>query len=135
MTNSSSLWTFGGQKSALQDLTMVGCLHNPSEGPSWPSPTCYRRLHFQHALLLAEDVGPVVDDLESRVLFHAALFDEVVAEQLGAGFAIFKQLFQSQLMLWRVWHSCRTKTKPASTVRINLVDPITDRYRIHNFKK
>lgn len=47
-----------------------------NEMPSWkhhrvPSgllasisqPTCYRRLHFQHALLLAEDVGPIIDDL------------------------------------------------------------------------
>lgn len=34
-----------------------------SEGPSQgPQPTCYGCLHFQHALLLAEDVGPIVDD-------------------------------------------------------------------------
>ena len=49
------------------------------------SRTCDRRLDLDHGLLLPEERGAIVDDLERGGLVDAALEDKVLLQHVGPG--------------------------------------------------
>lgn len=69
--------------------------------------TCDGSLHFQHAFLLAQDGGSLIDDPEGSLLLQPALFDQMSLKDLHTGPPVHVQVFDRQACTGRIWHRCK----------------------------
>ena len=70
--------------------------------------TCHRSLELDHGVLILEDSGAALDDLERGGLVQAALEDKVLLEHLGLGLVGpgVKHLGHCEFVRWGKWHTC-----------------------------
>lgn len=65
-----------------------------------------RRLHLEHALLLAQDAGTLVDDAQGNFFLDAALLHQVALQQIRVGLAVHEQLLHGEPLVRREGHGC-----------------------------
>lgn len=73
--------------------------------------TCDRSLHFDHGLLVPKDGGPIVDDLERRVLFQAPFLHQVALQDVEPRLPILEHLLQSEPLRGRERDSWKWKRR------------------------
>lgn len=64
------------------------------------------RLHLEHALLLAQDAGTLVNDAQGNFFLYTALLHQVALQQLRVGFAAHKQFLHAEPLVRRKGHAC-----------------------------
>lgn len=88
-----------------------------------PALTCDGSLHLNHRLLVPEDGGAVVDDLERGVLLQAPFLHQVAPEDVEPGLPILKDLLEAEALRGGERHRCGGKGRRQQRGLVSLHQP------------
>lgn len=77
--------------------------------------TCNRCLHLQHALLMAQDVGSVIDDAQRHILLQPSLLQQVSLQQLHLGPTVFIELLHGEARRRGIRHRYKEEKRGTKT--------------------